>query len=300
MKKILACCVTLLCILLVSCSQIHTGEVMEEHYYNLPCADSDFYLKSLDEYELWTSEKVNIHENKGAQSKMTVQFNGKTYSGEYWYSSTEFYNTYESDFYEFDEGWFSVKSGTNELDSIAFSGVSKGNCSKEECLKIAKSIANKYIDINEYELNIDTDETINYYTFVRKINGLETCDRLSVGVATNGEIVTFNAWMCSEFKRVAEMKDYPEEWMLFKVDDLLGNNFDESITEMIKRSNRNIENVHVESVIMVSLGDSDYGLAYTVEGEFVTPESDGSEKIEPILMGVLAYTAENNSIFARF
>lgn len=295
MKKSIIILILILCCSIVSCGQNNNGNMITEScYYNMPCADSDHYIKSLGEYGLWTYEKIDMHENHKAPESVTVSFDGNKYSGKYSYSSVEYYNTYESDFYDFDGGWFSVKTGTDELDSIAFYGANSGSKSVDDCLLIAKSIAEHYINIDEYDLTVKQKDDYCYFVYVRTINGVETCDRLSLIISTSGEIVSFNMWMCSEMKEILNAQNQRSpSWEENKVAELVDEKYEDALFEKIIKSNNDIKNLKVLDVTVVALENGDFGLVYNIEGEIITKdaENDG-EDIEPIMMSFLAFNKE--------
>lgn len=153
----------------------------------------------VDEYPLWAVENCNAFSNGNASAIKSIKFNGEEFTGNYWYSVIELYNNYQSDYYEFPEGWFAVNSSTGDLVSIVFYSIREGNKTSEQCLELATTLAKQYIDLDEYVVNTVPGEFVHSYTFTRYINGIETCSKLSVGISTSGDIVTFSHMMLDAF-----------------------------------------------------------------------------------------------------
>ncbi len=144
--------------------------------------------------------------NRGEKRLHAIVFDGQPYQGTYWYSVTEMFNNYQSDYYTFDGGWFAVKSSTGALVSFVDCDVVEGNLTIEDCKDEAFRIANQVIDVEQYELTATSDGLINTYFFQKYIDGCKTCAKLAVGISTSGKIVSFGYAMIDEIDLLVGQK----------------------------------------------------------------------------------------------
>lgn len=116
--------------------------------------DSGYKSETMGEFELWLPENINPHLDETADKKFSVNFNGKTYSGDYKSSKVELMTNYRCDRYMMTDGYFEINAETNELFSIHI--FNPKSTEKKVALKdgeiLAQKIAAKYIDVNNYKL----------------------------------------------------------------------------------------------------------------------------------------------------
>lgn len=195
-------------ILLVGCN---TKEQLSAFYIK-GTKDSNVHSENINETELWTSEKLNFHIENRAVQNMTVEFEGKKYSGKYKHSMVELGTNYTIDEYDFENGYFQINSLTGELHSIHFilPTTDKKNISIEQGAVIAEKIAKKYINKNNYEF-AQTDMNYFYsYVYKKKLNNIYTYEKLAVTVNYNGEITGYAFFMGNAFPNPDETEKYDE------------------------------------------------------------------------------------------
>ena len=168
-------------------------------------SDSIYGGVHVNEYDQWSYEKMNMHENKNAPRTMTVSFDGIEYTGTYTHSVVDTYNNYESDEYIFGRGgWFKVISGTNKVHQIvlplpeppAGDAVESGKGRAK-----AMEIAGNYIDINEYELTVESNIYYDVYRFKKQIDGV-ICANLAVLMEKDGDLSAFDYLIVDEYNEI--------------------------------------------------------------------------------------------------
>ncbi len=139
-------------------------------------------------------------ENPNALPAKTVVFEGVEYSGNYWYSVIEHNNTFISDYYKLENGWFAVKSATDSLVNINFTNFEKGNVPLAELREAAENFAVKYININD-KFILKEEQTGEFYSFkyVKHIDGYPTNEFLLVSYSSGGTLIAFAQNMIGEY-----------------------------------------------------------------------------------------------------
>jgi len=106
-----------------------------------------------NEYTLWSSEKLGLHQDETVPLEMTVEFNGKTYVGEYSWSYIKMPNVYISDRYKSGKVFFEVNADTGALTYVMFARNPSWSATltEDDCQKITDGIADDYIDLSAYQ-----------------------------------------------------------------------------------------------------------------------------------------------------
>lgn len=161
------------------------------------------YKTTVDNIEGGTSAGIDLaspFESSNAAPTKTVVFEGNEYSGNYWYSVIEHNNSFISDYYKFENGWFSVKSSTNTLVSINLTEFEKGETPIGELRESAKKLAVKYININDTFI-LQEEHIGEFYSFkyVKHINGYPTNEFLLVSYSSGGTLIAFAQNMLGEY-----------------------------------------------------------------------------------------------------
>ena len=217
---------------------------------------------------LWTLEKSTSQGNNTPQN-LTVTFEGKSYTGEYWYSTVTRHNPYTSHYYLFSDGWFSVKSTTAEVDCILFTSPSQadGNKSVDDCKANAVALASRYININDYKLTIETTEEFHSYLFERYVENVYTDAFLSVGIDKNGKLIFFSYGSTEELDAALvkiDKEELKERLTLYTSDDVV----DVIRKEQIELSDKNAQ-IELGDPVLVVLENGDIGVIYDVSVEVI-------------------------------
>ncbi len=164
--------------------------------------------KHASEFELWSAENQNSHQDSAAPETISVTFNGKTYNGSYLRSYTTPPNLYASHRYKADGAFFTINGDTNELSTIlpAWEPLMLASKSREECCAMADAIVANYIDIADYKLEI-TESSIHSnviydFHYYREVSGYRTADSLNISIDGNGNVVYFGMQMIGSFKDI--------------------------------------------------------------------------------------------------
>ena len=181
-----------------------------EKYASL-IADSANDRYSLEpEVEYWTG----IYFEKKNMEDKTCHLFGKSYSGSYYLSIVDKYNSYTTDVYYTDDGIrFGLRSDTGELVEINFINSTFFNTQPylpevdhptESAISLATEIAGNFIDnLDDYTQILEEPVTqhkerngetysITYYVvkFTKKVKGFISSDFISVKVTSKGTVAT--------------------------------------------------------------------------------------------------------------
>lgn len=222
---------------------------------------------------LWTLKKSTL-QGDSAPENITVTFDGKLYTGEYWYSTVVRHNPYTSHYYSFSDGWFSVKSNTAEVDCIFFASPlrTNGYKSAEECKESALTLAKQYIDTGDYKLTMEITEDFYSYLFERYVENIRTDAFLSIGIDRSGELMFFSYGSTDELDTAVDrfekdaLKDRIALYTSEAVISAIGN-------EQIERFGKSSE-VKLDDPVLVVLEDGDVGVVYDVSVEVIAREEN--------------------------
>lgn len=148
---------------------------------------------------LWKENFTSPYTDDAVDTVFTLDFQNTNYQGEYWYSVVENNNTYISDFYKVEHGWFSINRETKELLSVLFSDYEKGNKTKEECKILAEAVAKQYIDIDKYYFEESVNGDFYGFKYTKLINAYPTNETLNVAFSNGGTLVSFGKNMLNEY-----------------------------------------------------------------------------------------------------
>lgn len=157
-----------------------------------PCdCDEDPY-PNLD-YPFWYQEV----EQGTAPQNASVVFEGGTYEGAYESSLIRSPNAYVSHRYSGEDGVsFEIHGETGVLTRIEFDKPAPSTTQKQDdCRKIADRLAEKYVKIKDY--SVRTVKLAEGYRFIyyRELRGLESADKIEIGVYGDGSILSFDTVM---------------------------------------------------------------------------------------------------------
>ena len=260
---------------------INFGSMHQYDYIALEIGtfDADDGGNHTSEFALWDESKTNYHQDAKADEKASIIFNGITYFGDYQRSAIKIPNLYTSHRYKGDKVYFEVNSITGELASITFvyEPSVTASMSQEQCKKIADSIADDYISIVEYRVDI-TEQSIesNYlytFTYYREVSGYKTADSLTISIDGNGNISSFGKAMLGSFDEIESVS----------VDDKKAKNTIDAKLESIYRGNSKRKSHSVDNVVLIKLDDGTCAFLYTVDNQFEDAELSYGSRVQ-ILM----------------
>lgn len=227
------------------------------------------------EFQIWSTELVNSFESTNASKTLDVEFDGNTYSGEYAYSVFFEFDTYRTDFYNMEQGWFEVNSSNNKITDIVFTNTSDGgSITAEECEAEALRIANQFIDVSKYEMTVKTDEFFHSFSFEMKIAGLNTCARCYMLFSKSGELVEFSLSMTDEMEEILDSGNINAaernvKWLTSEGAEFV-------LANKIRISNPNMDKYEIIDKTVILLENGEVAVAYTVViTEFDVEEDTG-------------------------
>lgn len=233
----------------------------------------------VDEYPQWSCEKSNMFQDPLAEEVTAVEFEGREYSGKYWYSVVEPYNNYQSDYYEIPGGWYSINAENGKLLSLVLPNSEKGEKTIDDCKDKAISIAELFIDVEKYKLTTTEGEYVNAYYFRRFFEGYGTCALLAVGIGTDGSLVTFGRMMTDEMEQLLSEKD--EEQIRKTLDKLCSEDGASVVEKKVRTIYDAIADYEVIDRTMTILDDGSIGVVYSVDVNF-NDKADGEKEGEGI------------------
>lgn len=282
MKKVRVFVIFQCCILffnvLIGCENNLPTDLNSIQYKALETGD--FYPndggKHALEYSNWSSDRISSFQSDLAPVEKTVVFNGVEYTGLYDESSVNIPNIYISHTYKGKGVMFDINSKTGELTSIMFtSGFSDySSKSEKECREIVDNIAAKYINLDEYkvEISISPFPESNYFysaNYFKEIDGYKTADKMTVTIDRNGNLRSLNFSMLGSFK---DEIDFPINSL--KITETLDNKIS-SIYQGVSKYN----GYEILSAMLVKLEDGSTALLYNIGIDFVDKSEEESEGV---------------------
>lgn len=156
------------------------------------------------DYEPWSLEKTKPFDNISAPRDAVIAFWGKNANCEYKKSRLDIYRNFASDIYK----GKTTDGNTVEYELHPQSGeivmywnysTEQGNVGVEEATETANKIASAYIDIDDYEFYVDSNEVIHSFRYTRKIGGYTTAEIIKIGITTDGQLAFFDQNMIGTF-----------------------------------------------------------------------------------------------------
>lgn len=249
--------------LLCSCSSPNTSAKRYVAWEVGGYDDTDGGVHS-SEFSIWSSEKLNYHQDAAAPAEITVSFNGKSYTGSYQRSAVFIPDTYLSHRYKGDNVFFRINAETGELVGIQFvrEKAEKATISEDECRIIAEAIADDYIDLSQYQVEVDINEINENFlygcSFYRVVDGFKMADGLTVVVDGNGNVSSFGSTMLGSFSTVDSV-------------ELDQNNAILSVEAKLNSIYGDVENrtgYEVTDIVPVKLEDGSCAWLYTIKNLF--------------------------------
>ena len=251
---------------------VDSQAVLEYTVYEVGINDSLDFGTHENEYALWSSEKLGLHQDETVPLEMTVEFNGKTYVGEYSWSYIKMPNVYISDRYKSGKVFFEVNADTGALTYVMFARNPSWSATltEDDCQKITDGIADDYIDLSAYQTKTSVtpiENTNNYYyscQYYREIDGYQTNDLLNIVVDGEGNVVIFEAEMLHSFDGVTTV-GLAADQSRAAVDAKL---------ETIYQKNTDERTHTVKDVRLIRLEDGSFAHYYTVNNSFIRMDGE--------------------------
>ena len=159
------------------------------------------------DFENWYSQRYNNTKRQEPAQEITVQFDGKEYTGKYKRTNTYSLGTRMTYEYTVDFGFLEINPSNGGVSYllIGHPPVNRDKIDEktyEACRKKAQEIAEQYIDTNYFTLEIkETFETVKFL-YVQYINGKPTENKLVVTFTFKGEFESFCNYVSEGYKKV--------------------------------------------------------------------------------------------------
>lgn len=266
-------CSLMLISYICGCAEENKPENIEYVVLEVGNGDSDDGGKHTSEVPVWDNSKTTSHSDSTAPAEVTVDFNGKSYTGEYVRSVTRVPNLFVSHRYkcESENVFFEINGSTGELVDLVYAGKYADESTVDEayCRKIADAVAKQYVNLDEYKVEIASREEIrsNYacaFHYFREIDGYKSYDCLNIAVDGNGNVVSFELGDIGSFSGVSSVK-HEKDTALKEIEAKLAKIYTEE---------NKLKDYKVDSVLMLKTEDGKLGFLYTIKGEFEPKKSD--------------------------
>ena len=270
MKKIIVLFSLTVCVaaiaLFTGCSVNPKTENNNEYQtYYVSGSDSVGLSGEMSEFSPWSSKALNGYTDEKAKKSVSVNFEGRDYTGDYSQTLIRVPNTRASHKYFGGNCFFELDSQSGELTSFLLCEDLTPDfyIDEEEGREIADKFAEKYINLSQYKVTWSSDDRdidcVYYFTYYREVGGLKTNDTLNVTLNGRGRVVYFSRGMIGSFGNTrANIDTEKAELALYeKLNSLYGKYADKTFT--------------IKDKTLVKLRDGKQGLLYRVETEIVMP-----------------------------
>ncbi|MBR6807845.1 MAG: hypothetical protein IKM46_05615 [Clostridia bacterium] len=281
MKKVKIFALLMCCFLLVShmcgCAEENKPENKPKNteyvVLEVGIGDSVDGGKHTSEVPIWDNSKTTSHSDSTAPANVTVNFDGKNYTGEYVRSVTRVPNLFTSHRYkcESENVFFEINGSTGELVDLIYARNIANESTVDEayCREKADSIAKQYINLDEYKVEIASREEIrsNYacaFHYYREIDGYKTYDCINISVDGNGNVVTFELGDIGSFSGISSVK-HEKDTAVKEIETKLAKIYTEE---------NKLKDYKVNSVLLLKTDDNKSGFLYTINTEFEPKKSD--------------------------
>lgn len=151
------------------------------------------------ECDFWSTDYRQPYQEETASKRVTIIFEGVSYTGDYSHSRIDLPNTYRSDYYRLADGEFAVNAETGDVVFWGVPNAQIGEMTAEDCEDIANEFVSQFADLEQYSLTIRPGNYMHNYKYTKYINGVPTADMCSVSITTAGKIVLFDSRMLGAF-----------------------------------------------------------------------------------------------------
>ncbi len=198
-------------LLLLSGCKPQEKDVKITAYFLSEGSDGGELATAPSEIELWSAES-KLYDESSIAKTYTVEFEGKEYTGKYDKSYFRIGTNFRADRYDFDEGYFEIDSSTDTLVCIFFfiPAKTEKTISFEQGKEIAQKIAQKYININDYEFTADEKDPFYSYTYKKMLNGIETSEIYSIMLNYDGTVKSSRIQLINTFPAPGKKQLYEE------------------------------------------------------------------------------------------
>ena len=160
---------------------------------------------------VWDYDLRSAHKDESAPATAEVNVLGKVFTGTYSYSAVYYPATHLSHQYATEYGSFSVNAETGALDAFTV-GYEKTDetVTVEECRERATEAAKKFINIDEYTLDVteadpDSNLTSHVFRWTKYVDDVPTCDVFSIGLSIyGGGIASIGCSLVGSFEATEE------------------------------------------------------------------------------------------------
>ena len=141
---------------------------------------------------VWARDLISSHKDDSAPETATVDVLGKEFTGNYAYSAVFYPATHLSHLYRSEYGTFAVNAETGALDAFNVGyEATEQTVTADECAEMAKSAAGRFINVDEYTLEVtQADEENNrpnhVFRWTKYVDDVPTNDVFSISLSMYG------------------------------------------------------------------------------------------------------------------
>lgn len=232
------------------------------------------------EYELWSVENTSKHIIEGVKDVQTVNVLGTEYTADYEGSYILKGTPFEVDGYSRNGVEFVLLSGTDEVISFTDFNAMVNTQNNNSAVKMsqknadycAESFAGKLTDISKFDVNVEYESNMWFYTYTNNYGNINGVDTISVIFDDNGNILSFGYILCD---RLANLKGIVIEEIPVDINSLFGTDeVNQAINDKIAEIYGDLNCTIVEKRLAL-LPDGSIGYIVSVEAEVTM--SDGGK-----------------------
>lgn len=159
------------------------------------------------DFENWYSQRYNYVKRQEPDEEITVQFDGKEYTGKYKQTKTYHLGTSIAYEYTVDFGFLEINPLNGGISYILFGQppIAKDKMDEktyEACRKKAQEIAEQYIDTSYFTLEITELSTVVRFSYIQYVNGKPSENKLAMNFYFNGNLSNFCNNVSEGYKKV--------------------------------------------------------------------------------------------------
>ncbi len=242
MKKMIAMFSAVILVLSMCCTACSREGNKPKLYDSYVCDMMNDGIIQKAETDWWSVIRPN---NPSAEQQKKLTYDGTTYNFVYSTSRGGRYDSFDIDRYTDSTHGIdiSVIQGSNDIVGFHRWGLITDEYSfepdvyatPESALPMARKIASRYIDVDEYRLDVEVvqmgkraKEYKSYaFRFVRCIDDFYTSERVYVFISSKGDLITFHFRNLGLFKdkQISVDKDALEKSIKAKLDELYASNY---------------------------------------------------------------------------
>ena len=245
------------------------------------------YIKIKKSFEEWHKEAYGEEDVLPAESRVTVEFRGAKFTGNY--TESRDFGPWRKHIHEYSGNGcsFSINAQTGRLTNFSFEpwGLAikylDDTASVEQCGKKAKEIAEQYIDTTLFELEYSQEYVYHNFTYVQYVEGKKTENKFTISFTESGRI---NGFLNSVAKGYDKVKELDKQYVSKLVEAVTSKEAENLATDEAKKAldGFNIAGTTVDRQRIYVLSDGRVMNYYCISVSYEAPDEPGMYTSAPV------------------